>query len=83
MGALGWMGGDGVSVHACPRMQQRKELMPMLEKRSLGIQCVFSYKSVPWSTWPRAFSNPFAADNASYSSQPQGQESQPHESLPF
>ena len=50
---------------------------------SLTVQRILSYKSVPWSTWPRAFSNPFAEDNASYSSQPQGQESQPHESLAF
>lgn len=41
------------------------------------------YKSALWSTWPRAFSNPFAEDNASSSSQPQGQESQLHESLPL
>lgn len=40
--------------------------IPMLETgASLRIS---SYKSVPWSTWPRAFSNPFAEDNASYSS---------------
>lgn len=40
--------------------------MPTLEK---GVSlAVSSYKSVPWSTWPRAFSNPFAEDNASYSS---------------
>lgn len=52
-------------------------------KESPTIQGILSYKSVPWSTWPRAFSDPFAEDNASYSSQPQGQKSQSHESLPF
>lgn len=80
MSRLGTTEGSGdytfVSVHAA-----EVKAMPMPKKN--GAQRVFSYKSVPWSTWPRAFSNPFAADNASYSSQPQGQERQPHESLAF